>query len=364
MFTAWEQQAADSRYAGFETWLDGVLANRQLPDGVVALNVNIYDGANDTYDVELIGAPAFDENDDDWACEELFTSDILSLPVTPETEDWEEGLAHIIGMVRQYLQTGRFRGMLEGFEAVGVGHVNGAIEVVYRRPAAPEQPVAAQPASTQPLDLFAEAEIEAAGETTKAAPEETPGEPVACFKLIREIRPKNINAKPQREYGIRQYELLRAVPFTRWDPGFTFVYQADKGSVATDLLSNSMGWLVVSPKLKALLEELEEQIEFFPVKVEAEGTGAALEGYHVANLLRKQDALSLPDSDYSVMEHPVFGRYNSVKKYALRSNAVGDAVIFKLPEHQEIPVFVTEAFKQRMEAEGVTGVAYYPVKMV
>lgn len=363
MITAWDQQAGTGRYAGFETWLDGVLASRQLPGGVVALNFNIYDGANDTYDVELIGAPAFDESDDDWACEELFTSDILSLPVTPETEDWEEGLAHIIGMVRRYLQAGRFRHMLEGFEAVGVGHVNGAIEVVYRRPVQPEPPLPAQP-----LDLFGtEAEVEEAVEaveTTETMPEEVPAEPVACFKLIREIRPKNINAKPRREYGIRQYELLRAAPFTRWDPGFTFVYQAEKGSVATDLLSNTMGWLVVSSKLKALLEELEEQIEYFPVKVEEEGTGAALEGYHVANLLRKQDALSLPDSEYEVVEHPVFGRYNSVKKYALKSNAVGGAAIFKLPEHQEIPVFVTEAFKQRMEAEGVTGMAYYPVKMV
>ena len=117
-------------------------------------------------------------------------------------------------------------------------------------------------------------------------------------------------------------------------------------------------------KLRAFLEEAESQIEYFPVKVEKEGTGEVLPGYCVANLLRVHDALSLEESEFSVVTHPVYGSYNSIKKYALRGEALCGAEIFKLSQHQEIPVFVTDCFKNKMLENGITGMAYFPVKLV
>lgn len=386
MFKGWGRHKANKRYKMFENWLDDILATRQLPQEVAAVNFNIYDGADSTYDLELIGAPGFDANDDDWACEELFTSDLLSLPVTQGTEDWEDGLSDMIDMVRVYMETGRFCQVLEGFEAVGVGHVNGVIEVVYRsQPQVPASQQGLAPPETVPEEtqtvtaaqvvqsLFEmEEPVKSAPPRARgaASPERParqqappPTGPVECFKLVRETRAKNIVCRPRQDYGIRTYELLRGIPFSRWAPAFTFVYNAALGECATDYLNNSLGWLVVSQKARQLIEELESQVEYFPVQVVEQATGAPLEGYFVANLLRKQDALCLEESDYTVVQHEVFGSYNAVKKYALRAGALDGADIFKLSEHHEIPVFVTERFKKQMEDNRVTGMAYYPVKM-
>lgn len=119
-------------YKDFSKWLDSNL--EQLPSGVIAVNFNLYEGSNQTYDIQLIGTDKFDEDDDDWACEEIFSTgeNIFFIPRTEDIEDWEDGLSFIIKMVKRYLENGKYANMLKQSQAVGVGFVDGDIETLHQ----------------------------------------------------------------------------------------------------------------------------------------------------------------------------------------------------------------------------------------
>jgi len=130
----------NDRYKAFEEWLDSLLEKYTMPETAVALNFNIYDGSDNTYDIELIAASHFDEGNDDWACDEVFATrnDLLYIPVTEDikvknNEDWfNRILPMFISIVRQYLSEGKYRDKLKSYCAVAMGHVSGEIYVLYR----------------------------------------------------------------------------------------------------------------------------------------------------------------------------------------------------------------------------------------
>ena len=72
-------------YVLFSNWLDRIM-EQELPKGIIAYNFNIYEGAKGTYDIQLVGTDEYDENDEDWACTDYFTSgeDICYIKLTKE----------------------------------------------------------------------------------------------------------------------------------------------------------------------------------------------------------------------------------------------------------------------------------------
>jgi hypothetical protein len=60
-------------YDSFSKWIDKHL-REDLPDDVVSINFNLYEGADNTYDIEIIGSDEFDEDNSDWVCSEVFTT--------------------------------------------------------------------------------------------------------------------------------------------------------------------------------------------------------------------------------------------------------------------------------------------------
>jgi hypothetical protein len=89
--------------SGFFQWIDAVLST-QLPEGIAAFHFNIYD-APSSYDIELVGCPAYDPNDPDWACDAIFMSrkPRFEIPHGAEGRDWERGLAMAIHMLALYV---------------------------------------------------------------------------------------------------------------------------------------------------------------------------------------------------------------------------------------------------------------------
>ena len=57
-------------YDDFEKWVNNILEN-DIPEGVVAVAFNIYDDGDGNWSVEAVGTSSFDEEDDDWACDEI-----------------------------------------------------------------------------------------------------------------------------------------------------------------------------------------------------------------------------------------------------------------------------------------------------
>jgi len=136
-------------YESFSAWLDKHLS-RDLPDEIVAINFNLYDGllvdaagkpmeGSESYDIELVGCVRFDENDNDWACNEVFnTNEGLfrickkSVPHSNDIPFWEQELPFFSALATRYLNEGKYADKLKSFTAVAIGHVNGDLVVLHR----------------------------------------------------------------------------------------------------------------------------------------------------------------------------------------------------------------------------------------
>lgn len=121
-------------YLKFENWLNHLL-EMNLPSGIVAFNFNLYEGSENTYDIQLIGADEFDEDDEDWACTDYYTSeeDICYIERSNEIKDWQVGLEYIANIVQKYMQEGKHRDRLINVEALSIGFVDGDLKILYRK---------------------------------------------------------------------------------------------------------------------------------------------------------------------------------------------------------------------------------------
>ena len=119
-------------YITFSNWIDKHLSN-DLPNSIVAINFNLYEGSEKTFDVEIIGSDTFDEDDEDWACSEIFTTreDLFYIRRAKDIAEWEEGLKFIAALVEKYLREGKYADKLKSYEAVGVGFVDGNITILH-----------------------------------------------------------------------------------------------------------------------------------------------------------------------------------------------------------------------------------------
>ncbi|MGM9531702.1 hypothetical protein [Intestinibacter sp.] len=113
----------------FKVWVEKYLVD--LPEDAVAINFNLYEGEED-YSVQLIASDEFDEEDEDWACEEIFSTedDLFVIPMTEDIEDWEDALVYIKSLIEEYLKVSSCRDILENLEGIGVGFVDGNIELL------------------------------------------------------------------------------------------------------------------------------------------------------------------------------------------------------------------------------------------
>ena len=116
-------------YNKVSEWIDGVLS-APVPDEVVAFCFNLYENDECCWSMDLIGAAGFDPDDQDWACDEVFTNREDPLSWSAET-DWEEVLETMTEYVEKYLIEGEYAPVLKDSTAVGIGFVDGDITIVY-----------------------------------------------------------------------------------------------------------------------------------------------------------------------------------------------------------------------------------------
>ena len=121
-------------YELFSNWLDNIF-EQKLPDGIIAFNFNLYEGSKGTYDIQLIGSDEFDENDQEWACTDFYTTgeNICYIKRTKEINQWEQGLSYITKLAERYLSEGRNAGIFKSVSAIGIGFVDGEIEIIYHK---------------------------------------------------------------------------------------------------------------------------------------------------------------------------------------------------------------------------------------
>jgi len=117
----------------FNAWVDRLLT-KHASSSVVAYNFNLYEHT-EQFAIQLVGARSFDVTDQDWACDEIFSSgeDLFYLPHTIVGDRWKNGLEAAQSLVKNYLQEGAQAAFLKESRGVGVGFVEGDIELAYLR---------------------------------------------------------------------------------------------------------------------------------------------------------------------------------------------------------------------------------------
>ena len=119
-------------YLDFAGWLDLVLAP-ELPEGIRAFCFNLYEDAEDAhlFAFQLVGAPSYDPNLPDWACEELYTTgEYLFLH---RSLTWESCLEEGEALVRRYLTLGLYRQKLLDAQAAAIGFVDGDLVPIFEK---------------------------------------------------------------------------------------------------------------------------------------------------------------------------------------------------------------------------------------
>ncbi len=126
-------------YEEFARWLDELLENNDMPEETKAFCFNLYVESEEDhiYGIQLVAAGEFDPADEggEWACDEVWTSGEDIFTVDTSDED-DTGSAHAqelyAEMVCEYLENGRYKSVLAGRAAVGIGFVDGSLDLIYR----------------------------------------------------------------------------------------------------------------------------------------------------------------------------------------------------------------------------------------
>ena len=114
----------------FKKWLDAQLKNG-LPEEVVAINFNLYEGEKDGhYDAQIVGCPSYDPDDSDWACDELFSSeeDLYHF----KSGEWEVALEDFQKTLEEYLESTP-ESILHKYDHITIGFVDGDLVTVVDR---------------------------------------------------------------------------------------------------------------------------------------------------------------------------------------------------------------------------------------
>lgn len=123
-------------YEAFSEWLDNLLEN-DMPENTKAYNFNLYEESieDHIYGIQVVATDRFDENDDEWACDEVWTSgeDIFCIDTSDEDDTSPQfALELITGLVREYLDGGEYADKLKSSLAVGIGFVDGDLDIIYK----------------------------------------------------------------------------------------------------------------------------------------------------------------------------------------------------------------------------------------
>ena len=109
------------------TWLTPHL--KALPAEAKALCLNLYESEEEgEFDAQLVACAAYDREDPDWACEDIFSTGEELFGFS--SEDWEAALDLMLETMSEAIADGI---LPDAIEYVAVGFVDGDLEEVFCR---------------------------------------------------------------------------------------------------------------------------------------------------------------------------------------------------------------------------------------
>ena len=89
----------------FNQWLTRISNEEQPPDSVMAYNVGLFETPSG-YSAYLVGVATFDEQNGDWACEEVFTPSERYFSISlVEPQSWDVILADVVEATRKFVES-------------------------------------------------------------------------------------------------------------------------------------------------------------------------------------------------------------------------------------------------------------------
>lgn len=116
--------------SSFYNWLEDAL--KKLPGNVEAINFNLYDDGDNKWSVELVGSSTFDENNSDWACNEVYTTRENPYVLTKKS-DWKAIENLFTTFLLNYLERGKYAHILKEYRGIGIGFVDGDLSILYKK---------------------------------------------------------------------------------------------------------------------------------------------------------------------------------------------------------------------------------------
>ena len=108
-----------------------MISDTGIPDEVIAFGFNLYDDGDDNWSMELIGTSEFDPDDEDWLCHEVTDFDTRDDPFQwNKKAEWEEVLDDVTCLLKRYLERGKYGDVLKAKSGIGVGFVDGNINIL------------------------------------------------------------------------------------------------------------------------------------------------------------------------------------------------------------------------------------------
>jgi hypothetical protein len=129
----------------FSEWLAKNLRD-DIPKSVKGFSFNLFEfepieDVSIKFGITLIGSESFDESDEDWACDEIWIPRAreLLIPTDYSGNNWKECLARMKNLILSKLQSNdRSAKRLKEAKGIGIGFVDGDLEVIYRNPSSTE----------------------------------------------------------------------------------------------------------------------------------------------------------------------------------------------------------------------------------
>lgn len=108
-------------------WITNIDKTEELPSDIVALSFNLYE----PYSMELVGSAWFDEEDEDWACDEDFEPVQRRCPdfELPNNLEWQEALEIVATVLKDLIKELPDLKLFK-VEHIAVGFVDGDLIII------------------------------------------------------------------------------------------------------------------------------------------------------------------------------------------------------------------------------------------
>lgn len=109
----------------FNDWLNLIIQHERPGEDIIAYYFGIFEGT-EGYEVYLVGSKGFDEDDDDWACNNDFEPANKYFSLKQPGADWEQILEDVKKNIETFTRQDSFKNsFLDKAEAIATGFDEG-----------------------------------------------------------------------------------------------------------------------------------------------------------------------------------------------------------------------------------------------